>query len=71
MTAPRRARSSAALARLKRGELLSPASTQRLLYIMGNTQTGPNRLKGGLEPGWTLSHKTGTGQEFGGYAGRL
>ena len=54
-----------ALARLKRGELLSPASTQRLLYIMSNTHTGPNRLKGGLEPGWTLNHKTGTGQVLG------
>ena len=32
---------------------------------MGNTKTGANRLKGGLQPGWTLSHKTGTGQEFG------
>ena len=55
-----------ALARLKRGELLSPASTARLLRIMGNTRTGPNRLKGGLKAGWTLSHKTGTGQELGG-----
>jgi beta-lactamase class A len=55
-----------ALAKLKRGELLSPASTARLLSIMGNTKTGPNRLKGGLKPGWTLSHKTGTGQELGG-----
>ena len=54
-----------ALARLKRGELLSPASTQRLLSIMGNTKTGANRLKGGLKPGWTLSHKTGTGQVLG------
>jgi beta-lactamase class A len=54
-----------ALAKLKRGELLSPASTQRLLYIMSNTHTGPNRLKGGLEPGWTLNHKTGTGQVLG------
>jgi len=54
-----------ALAALKRGELLSPASTQRLLYIMSNTHTGPNRLKGGLQPGWTLSHKTGTGQILG------
>ena len=54
-----------ALARLKRGELLSPVSTQRLLTIMSNTHTGPNRLKGGLEPGWTLNHKTGTGQELG------
>ena len=55
----------AALARLKRGELLSPASTQRLLYIMSNTKTGANRLKGGLEPGWVLNHKTGTGQVLG------
>ena len=54
-----------ALARLKRGELLSPASTARLLRIMGNTKTGPNRLKGGLKPGWSLSHKTGTGQVLG------
>jgi beta-lactamase class A len=55
-----------ALARLKRGELLSASSTERLLDVMGHTHTGPNRLKGGLEPGWTLSHKTGTGQELGG-----
>ena len=54
-----------ALARLKRGELLSPTSTARLLSIMGNTKTGPNRLKGGLKPGWSLSHKTGTGQVLG------
>ncbi len=54
-----------ALARLKRGELLSPASTARLLSVMGNTKTGANRLKGGLKPGWSLSHKTGTGQVLG------
>jgi beta-lactamase class A len=54
-----------ALARLKSGDLLSPASTARLLSIMGNTKTGANRLKGGLKPGWTLSHKTGTGQVLG------
>jgi beta-lactamase class A len=54
-----------ALARLKRGELLSPASTQRLLDIMSHTKTGANRLKGGLEPGWVLNHKTGTGQVLG------
>lgn len=56
-----------ALARLKRGELLSPESTRRLLNIMGHTKTGANRLKGGLKPGWTLSHKTGTGQVLGAY----
>jgi len=55
-----------ALARLKNGELLSPASTARLLTTMGNTRTGANRLRGGLKPGWTISHKTGTGQVLGG-----
>ena len=55
-----------ALARLKRGELLSAASTGKLLSIMGNTRTGAQRLKGGLSSGWTLSHKTGTGQVLGG-----
>ncbi|HKP34532.1 MAG TPA: class A beta-lactamase [Sphingomicrobium sp.] len=54
-----------ALARLKRGELLSPASTQRLLDIMSRTKTGANRLKGGLASGWVLNHKTGTGQVLG------
>jgi len=54
------------LAKLKRGELLSPALTAKLLGIMSHTRTGRNRLKGGLAPGWTLSHKTGTGQELGG-----
>jgi beta-lactamase class A len=54
-----------ALARLKRGELLSPESTALLLSTMGNTKSGPNRLKGGLKPGWTLGHKTGTGQVLG------
>jgi len=54
-----------ALTRLKRGEILSPASTARLLSIMGHTKTGANRLKGGLKPGWRLSHKTGTGQVLG------
>ena len=55
-----------ALARLKRGELLSPSSTRKLLSIMSNTKTGPQRLKGGLAPGWRLAHKTGTGQVLGG-----
>jgi beta-lactamase class A len=55
-----------ALSKLKRGELLSAASTAHLLDIMSHTHTGPNRLKGGLKPGWTLSHKTGTGQELAG-----
>jgi len=54
-----------ALSRLQRGELLSAASTARLLEIMSHTQTGPKRLKGGLSLGWSLAHKTGTGQQLG------
>ena len=54
------------LAKLKRGELLSPESTQRVLAIMSNTRTGPQRLKGGLESGWSVAHKTGTGQNLSG-----
>ncbi|HEX8215745.1 MAG TPA: class A beta-lactamase [Allosphingosinicella sp.] len=55
-----------ALSRLKKGELLSPRSTGKLLDIMSNTKTGAQRLKGGLAPGWRLAHKTGTGQVLGG-----
>jgi beta-lactamase class A len=54
-----------ALGKLKNGELLSPASTDKLLRIMSNTRTGPQRLKGGLAAGWSLAHKTGTGQVLG------
>ena len=39
------------LARLRRGELLSRASTERLISIMSQTRTGANRLRGGLAPG--------------------
>ncbi|HUO21349.1 MAG TPA: class A beta-lactamase [Caulobacteraceae bacterium] len=53
------------LSRLERGELLSPASTARLLQTLSATQTGPLRLKAGLGPGWTIAHKTGTGQDLG------
>jgi beta-lactamase class A len=54
------------LARLQRGELLSRASTGRLLSIMSQTRTGRQRLTGGLAPGWRIAHKTGTGQVLGG-----
>lgn len=54
-----------ALTRLKKGELLSPTATQRVLDIMSNTKTGKQRLRGGLAPGWRLAHKTGTGQVLG------
>jgi beta-lactamase class A len=53
------------LSRLKRGELLSQASTARLLDIMAATRTGPLRLPAGLGAGWSIAHKTGTGQDLG------
>jgi beta-lactamase class A len=54
-----------ALARLARGELLSETSTRLLLSTMSSTVTGRARLKAALPPGWSLAHKTGTGQELG------
>ncbi|PTQ11512.1 serine hydrolase [Sphingomonas oleivorans] len=58
----------AALSRLRRGELLSIASTHYLLGLMSSSRTGPQRLRGGLSPDWSFAHKTGTGQELGGLA---
>ncbi|HEY3695213.1 serine hydrolase [Phenylobacterium sp.] len=57
-----------ALAALQRGELLSASSTGRMIALMTRATTGPRRLKGGLPPGWTLAHKTGTGQDWRGAA---
>lgn len=56
---------TAVLARLEQGAILSPASGQQLLATMSRTKTGRARLKAALEPGWTLAHKTGTGQQLG------
>ncbi len=53
-----------ALLRLARGELLSPESTRRILRLMTDSQTGKLRLRGGVPAGWTLAHKTGTGQDL-------
>lgn len=60
-----------ALARLQRGELLSPASTRRLLSTMASTKTGGLRVRAALKPGWQWSHKTGTGQNFRGRVGGI
>jgi beta-lactamase class A len=54
------------LARLKRGELLSVSSTRFMLETMSKVRTGRSRLKGGLPKGWTIGHKTGTGQDLSG-----
>jgi beta-lactamase class A len=60
-----------ALARLKRGELLSRASTARLLATMGATRTGGMRVRAALKPGWKWLHKTGTGQVLQGRIGGI
>ncbi len=61
---------TAALARLARGELLSPASSDYLLALMAQSKTGPERLRGAIREGsgWMLAHKTGTGQVMGDFA---
>ncbi|NIJ65656.1 MULTISPECIES: serine hydrolase [Sphingomonas] len=56
---------SVALARLKRGELLSPTATAWLLQTMDGAKTGRARVHGAVPPGWTYGHKTGTGQDLG------
>lgn len=55
-----------ALARLVRGELLSPQSTALMINTMRSSRTGPQRLRGGVPDGWLFGHKTGTGQNLNG-----
>lgn len=53
-----------ALARLHQERILTPATTRYLLDIMASSRTGRARLRAGLPAGWTLAHKTGTGQDL-------
>ena len=53
-----------ALGMLGQGQLLSADSTAVLLEIMAHSRSGPMRLKGAIPAGWTVYHKTGTGQEL-------
>ncbi len=55
---------AAALARLKRGTVLSPASTAYLIATMESAKTGKARMRGAVPPGWRFGHKTGTGQDL-------
>ena len=48
------------LQQLDRGDLISPASTKRLLQLMSRTPRGAGRLKAGLPKGAFLAHKPGT-----------
>jgi len=54
------------LARLRKGELLSPASTAFVIDTMARATTGPGRLKGLLPAGTVVAHKTGTGGDTAG-----
>lgn len=56
---------ASALARLKRGDLLSAESTRYLLSTMESSRTGKQRLRGAVPAGWSFGHKTGTGQDLG------
>ena len=55
-----------ALAKLKRGEILSKSSTDYLIGTMESSKTGKQRLRGAVPPGWSFGHKTGTGQDLAG-----
>ncbi|HEX8569327.1 MAG TPA: class A beta-lactamase [Caulobacteraceae bacterium] len=55
-----------ALEALREGRLLRPDSTAHLLRIMFESRAGRARLKAGLEEGWSISHKTGTGPDYAG-----
>ncbi len=50
------------LAKLHKRELVSAQSSAYLIDLMNQSKTGPDRLRGGLAPGWQIAHKTGTGQ---------
>jgi beta-lactamase class A len=56
----------AALGLLAQGKLLSEESTNYILDVLERTRSGPRRLKGAVPAGWTIGHKTGTGQFFDG-----
>ena len=53
-----------ALARLERGHLLTRERTRWLIQQMVDARSGPNRLRAGAPEGFTLAHKTGTGQFY-------
>lgn len=54
-----------ALARVAKGDIVSDASTEHFLDLLRRVKSGPNRIKGGAPAGWTVGHKTGTGQVWG------
>ncbi|WP_431868697.1 class A beta-lactamase [Allosphingosinicella sp.] len=59
------------LSMLAKGQLLSPASTEKLMGILESTTTGTDRLKAGAPHGATVYHKTGTGATVEGVASAI
>lgn len=55
-----------ALARLKRGQLLSTANSAWMMDTMMANTTGHSRLRAGAPHDWEIGDKTGTGQDWGG-----
>jgi beta-lactamase class A len=55
-----------ALARLKRGQLLSTANSDWMMQTMMANTTGHSRLRAGAPRDWEIGDKTGTGQDWDG-----
>lgn len=55
-----------ALARLKRGQLLSTANSEWMINTMMENTTGHSRLRAGAPRDWDIGDKTGTGQDWDG-----
>lgn len=55
-----------ALARLKRGQLLSTANSEWMMDTMMANTTGHSRLRAGAPRDWEIGDKTGTGQDWDG-----
>ncbi len=43
------------------GDVLSPASREQLIAWMRRNKTGDRRVRAGMQPGWTVGDKTGSG----------
>lgn len=54
------------LNRLSQGDLLSDVSSRKLIAIMEETRTFPDRLVAGVPAGWTVAHKTGSSRTIDG-----
>lgn len=49
------------LQRVLLGDVLSPSSREQLIAWMRSNKTGDRRVRAGMQPGWTVGDKTGSG----------